>query len=122
MDNIQAAILNVKIRYLPEALKKRKQIAEEYKWELKAVNIETPVLQEGRVWQDFIIRTNKRDKLYDFLKKNGIETMKNEYPFPIPKIPKSIQYEKETLRLPIYPGLTVEEVLYVIKKIKEFIE
>ena len=63
---------------------------------------------------------SKRDDLYNFLKENGIESMKNEYPFPIPKLPKSIQYEKETLRLPIYPELTDEQVLFIISKIKEF--
>jgi len=78
--------------------------------------------KEGQVWQDFIIHTDKRDQLYDFLKEQGIETMKNEYPFPILKLPKSIQYEKETLRLPIYPELTDKQVDYTINKIKEFYE
>ena len=61
-----------------------------------------------------------RGKLYDFLKSYGIETMKNEYPFPIPKGPKSLQYEAETLRLPINEVLTDDEVNYVIDKVKEF--
>ena len=121
MDNLQAAILNVKIRYLPEAIKRRRQIAEEYKWFLKAViEVETPVIQKGQVWQDFIIRAEQRDKLYDFLKRNGIETIKNEYSFPIPKLPQTIKYEKETLRLPIYPELTDNQVSFVIEKIEKF--
>ena len=122
MDNIQAAILNVKIKYLPEALERREEIANMYYEGFRYIPMELlePDKQKGRVYQDFIILIEKRDELYDFLKENGIETIKNEYPFPIPKLPKSVQYEKETLRLPIYPGLTDEQVSFVIEKIKEF--
>lgn len=120
MDNIQAAILNVKIKHLPEALKRREAIAMRYIYNLPGGIL--PQNSEGRVWQDFIIRINKRDELYDFLKENEIETMKNEYPFPIPKLPKSVQYEKETLRLPICPELTDSQIDYVIKKIYENIQ
>lgn len=117
MDNIQAAILNVKIKYLPEAIARRKEIAEIYTDNLTEF-VETSKPRE--IYQDFIIRTEDRDELYDFLKEAGIESIKNEYPFPIPKLPKSIQYEKETLRLPIYPELANDQIDYVIKKIIEF--
>lgn len=120
MDNIQASILNVKIKYLPEAIKRRREIAKLYFSKLPMKVESFPEVCPGRVWQDFIIRTVQRDELYDFLKENGIETIKNEYHFPIPKLPKSVQYEKETLRLPIYPGLTDEQVSFVVEKIKEF--
>ena len=74
----------------------------------------------NRCWQDFILRTEKRDELYEFLKKEGIETMKNEYLFPIPKMLQSIQYEAETLRLPCNPDLTIQEIFEVIDKIRKF--
>ena len=65
---------------------------------------------------------SKRDKLMRFLRENGIETMKNEYPFPpaYPKLPKAAKYEAETLRIPCNENLMEEEVFFVIKKIKEF--
>ncbi len=119
MDNLQAVILNVKFKYLPEYLKRRMEIAEKYK-ALKGV--ELPNYTENRVWQDYIIRTPKRDGLYDYLKERGIETMKNEYPFSLdyPKPPLAKKYEAETLRLPCNPDLTDEEVNFVIEKINEF--
>lgn len=82
-----------------------------------------PINREGRVWQDFIINSGKdRDKLYEFLKKERIETMKNEYPFPIDKSALTTQFEKETLRLPCNETLNDTQIKLVIKKIKEFYE
>ena len=48
--------------------------------------------------------------------------MKNEYPFPseYPKLPKTKEYESQTLRLPCNPELEDEEIYYVIETIKEF--
>lgn len=63
---------------------------------------------------------NKRDQLFNFLKKQGIETMKNNYPFPVPKLPLAQKYEDETLRLPCNELLTDEEVTEIIKAIHEF--
>ena len=120
LDNIQAAILNVKFRYLEEALQKRQIVAELYNKELERLPVGLPTNRRGRVWQDYILRTPKRDELYEYLKRNGIETMKNEYHFPIPKPPRSVKYEEETLRLPCNEHLTMEEVEYIILKIKEF--
>ncbi len=119
MDNLQAAILNIKLARLPETLERRQQIAWQYLEGLKGV-VMLPNEQPGRVWQDFVIRVDDRDALYDFLKEQGIETMKNEYPFPIPKGPRSLEYEAHTLRLPINEVLTDEEIAHVILKIKEF--
>lgn len=153
LDNLQAAILNVKFKYYENALKRRQEIAEMYHQELKGV--ELPRKIEGRIWQDYIIRVgddthkdfpyglygnkiyrtknglptmlggdaiSERDELYEFLKENGIETMKNNYPFPVPKLPQSQKYEDETLRLPCNENLTNEEVQFIIKKIKQFYE
>jgi dTDP-4-amino-4,6-dideoxygalactose transaminase len=118
MDNIQAAILNVKFTYLTANLWKRAMIAEKYTALLGDVIL--PAYTPGRVWQDYIIQTDKRDELYYFLKREGIETMKNEYPFPISKRPLAVKYESETLRLPCNENLIDEEIDYVIKSVKEF--
>ena len=116
LDNIQAAILNVKLKYLDEDIAKRKQIAQRYDAELK--NIGLPTVRD--VYQDYIITTDKRDELYDYLKEKGIETMKNEYPMPIGKLPKAAEYESKSLRLPCNPEMTVEEVNYVIESINNW--
>lgn len=119
LDNVLAAELLIKLKRIKKTLVRRKQIAKMY---LKGLIIEGgfPSDEKTRSWQDFIIATDKRDELYDFLKKNGIESMKNGYPFPIKK-PKDYQkYEDATLRLPINEVLENEEVEYVIKKVNEF--
>lgn len=118
MDNLQACILNVKFKYYDQALARRKGIAERYLAELKGV--ELPPNTPGRIWQDFIIRTPKRDELHTYLKEQGIETLKNNYPFPVPKLPLAQKYEDETLRLPCNELLTDSEVSSVIKYVNAF--
>ncbi|MEK6879397.1 MAG: DegT/DnrJ/EryC1/StrS family aminotransferase, partial [Nanoarchaeota archaeon] len=115
LDNVQAAELLVKLKRINKTLKRRYEIAQMYN---------NGLLAEGKskrkVFQDYIIVTDERDKLYDFLKKNGIETMKNHYDFPIEKPKDVLKYEAETLRLPISEVHTNEEISYIISKIKEF--
>lgn len=118
MDNLQAAILNIKMQYLGRTLERREYIAGLYTENLE--HVELPSNTEGRVWQDYIIRTPERDRLYDYLKNAGIETMKNEYPMPIGKLPNAARYEVETLRLPINEVLEDEEVFHVIAHINAF--
>lgn len=120
LDNLQACVLNVKMNYLQEALDRREEIANRYSGGITNPLIKKPQHTKGRVWQDYIIQTHSRDKLYDFLKTLGVETMKNEYPFPVPKKPRTERYEKTTLRLPCNETLLDEEVDYVIKKINEW--
>jgi len=121
LDNLQAAILNIKLPYLRDFLIRRKQIAEMYDEGLKdEPKIKLPKLRW--VYQDYIIRVKHRDQLEKFLKNNGIETLKNDYHFPddLPKPPDTIQLESETLRLPCNPDLNDQEVKYVINQIKEW--
>lgn len=125
MDNIHAALLNIKLKYLPDVLAKRKKIAERYLRELSDLEykgkLELPKNQDGRVWQDFCLNAgNKRDALYDFLATHGIQTMKNEYVFPIMKGPRALIYEHSTLRIPCNETLKMKDVKYVIDKIKDF--
>jgi len=122
LDNIQAAILNVKMKYLPDILEKRQWCAEAYSKGLRDIPLELPEHRVGRVWQDYVVRTPQRDALYEYLKEKGVETMKNEYPFPVPKLPFAEEYEKETLRLPCNELLTDEEISTVIELINKFYE
>jgi len=121
LDNVIAKELLIKLKRIDKTLDRRKEIAEMYLKGLKDLPLTLPNNTPNRVFQDFIINVgDKRDKLYDYLKANGVETLKNEYSFPIPKSSESIKYEKSTLRLPINEVLEDEEVLYVIEEIKEF--
>lgn len=122
LDNLQAAVLNVKIKHLPDSLKRRKEIATIYDTDLPE-RIARPI--ERDTYQDYIVTfktEEERDDVYDHLKENGIETMKNGYPFPSanPKGSKTLDYEARSLRLPCNEVLTDEEVQSVIKEIHVF--
>ena len=121
MDNLQAALLNIKIQHIDEILERRKQIANRYLAQLHGV---VEIANKNSLnWQDFIVNCGiDRDNVYEFLKEQGVETMKNEYPFSTayPKLPLAAKYEAETLRLPCNENLTNKEVEYVIEKVKKF--
>ena len=91
-----------------------------YEEGLKDLSLMRPLHTKGRIWQDYIIRLSERDLLYDFLKSKGIETLKNNYPFPVPKLPLAQVYEDETLRLPCNENLEDIEIKEIIRMIREF--
>ena len=126
LDNLQAAILRVKLKYLPVVIQRRTEIASIYDQKLEELRKEgllrLPYNRLGRVYQDYIVGTERHDDLRGFLSSRGIETMINEYRFG-PGFPKPLLtsvWERDTLRLPCYPELTDEEVYEVIKAIKLF--
>lgn len=118
LDNLQAAFLSVKLKYLDEILLRRMEIADTYDEGVKTVK--KPV--KRGVYQDYIIQVPDRDALAAFLEDAGIQTMKNGYPFPrgIEKKPKAVAYEENSLRIPCNETLTNEQVEYVIEKINEY--
>ncbi len=123
LDELQAAILNVKIGHLNEMIARRDEVADIYNKTLtRAITI--PTIREGRVYQDYIIRTDRRDELQNYLTMHGIETLKNDYHFPndLPKPEHTVSLESQTLRLPCNDVLTDKEVLYVAKTINKFFE
>lgn len=135
LDNIQAAILNVKLKYLPLWIRRRREIAAIYCQELKSIpeiKLPPPPEENGDyydVYQNFVIRAKNRDRLRDYLTKNGIETLiKWEIPNHLQpglkldkfKLPLTERLSKEVISLPIYPELTNRQIKYVIKTIKKF--
>jgi len=134
LDEIQAAILNIKLDYINNWTVKRRKIAKIYFRELKKI---TPIklidynLLEKSVLHIFPVKVlnNKRDSLVAFLNKNNIET-NIHYPQSIDKQPIYNKFKtklkncnvlkKELLSLPINPYHTEREILYVCFKIKEF--
>ena len=135
LDNLQAAILNVKFKYLPEWLKRRREIAEIYNKGLSNVSdINLPPapnsdLKYFDIYQNYVLKAQKRDELHSFLKEKGIETLIKD---PIPNhhhpglglshfnLPYTEKLAKEVISLPMYPELTDEQVNYVINCVKEF--
>ena len=135
LDNLQAAILNVKFKYLTGWIEGRREIAKKYTEALKDVlGIKLPPSPDSDnsyfdVFQNYVLKAERRDKLFNFLKENGIETLIKD---PIPnhmqegvglsdfKLPYTEQLAKEVISLPMYPELTNEEVNYVIDMVKEF--
>lgn len=135
LDEIQASILNVKINYIDEINNKRRQNAEYYYKALSSLNIDSLIYipkdekNEYSVYHTFIIRVKQRDKLLQYLLDNGIE-VKVHYPLPIHqqrpylnhnfKLPKTEQFAKEIISLPIHQYLNQNHLDYVIEKIKDF--
>ena len=83
MDEIQAALLRVKLRHIDEITAERRAIAEAYLAGIKNPNIILPQIAEGasHVWHLFVVRTGQRDELQKYLADNGIGTQIH-YPVP----------------------------------------
>lgn len=135
LDNIQAAILNIKLKYLDNWNKRIREIAKLYKENLQDI-VKVPIDRSGEesVYHTFIILCEKRDELQQYLLGQGIET-KVHYPTPIHlqqaasslgykqgDFPQAEMQAKKILSLPIYPELTEDEVKTVCNKIRTFYE
>lgn len=133
LDTIQAAILNVKFKYFEEWIDKRRRNARYYIEHLKGyVKLPCEENYERCVYHTFIIQTEDRDRLQEYLLKNGIET-KIHYPIPIhmQKAAVSLGYKKgdfpiaerqanKILSLPIYQELSQIEMEYIVNIIRKF--
>ena len=132
LDEIQAAMLRVKLRYLDEELKKRREVANYY---LNNINNEKIILpqiieQENHVWHLFVIRTEKRNELQKYLSDQGIQTLIH-YPVPPHKQAayrewNSLKYEitetihNTVLSLPLSPVQDLKTTQQIIKSINDF--
>lgn len=134
LDEIQAAILRVKLRHLEEFNKERKTIAQIYLKGLQDTNLVLPYVAEWTepVWHQFVIRTKRRDELQEFLKSKRIETL-IYYPLPIhlQKAYEGLGYKKgdfpvaerisnEVLSLPMWIGLTCIDIQKICKNIRRY--
>ena len=123
MDEIQAAFLSVKLKYLERENEQRRNIAEYYTGQIRNPNMIPPSVPDNvreHVWHLFVIRTPKRDALQKYLLENGIQTLIH-YPVP-PHIqnaykewqsrsyPLTEQIHAEALSLPIGPTLSESEI------------
>ena len=132
LDEIQAAILDVKLRYLDADNQRRREIAQYYRANIKNEKIILPQVydENSHVWHIFAIRTDNRDELQEYLKENDIQTLIH-YPTPPHKqnayqewnnlsYPISEEIHRTELSLPISPVMTDEEVEKVVEVINEY--
>ncbi len=133
LDEIQAGILRVKLKYLDEWNQERKDIAKIYMENIDSEIILPYVLEDtSPVWHQFVIRSQKRDELQEYLKQNGIDTMIH-YPVPIFKqkaysemkfLEKDFNITSDIcdtiLSLPIYPYIDKEDIKYICNVINKF--
>lgn len=135
LDEIQAAILKVRLVYLDEDNKKRRSMAKEYLKRLENIKEVEPICKsvESSNFHLFVIRAEKRDKLMEHLKQKDIPTLIH-YPILIPdqpflrekykkeKLSKSRKFVQQILSLPCHPWMTKNQIKNITEKISEFYE
>jgi dTDP-4-amino-4,6-dideoxygalactose transaminase len=132
MDEIQAAFLNVKLRYLDTEVVRRREVANLYLKGIKNSHLVLPTIEDTKkhVWHIFVIRTQKRDLLQSFLNTNGVQTLIH-YPIPLFKqqcyssmstmsLPITELIHNEVLSLPISPVIDDNEVRKVVDLLNSF--
>jgi dTDP-4-amino-4,6-dideoxygalactose transaminase len=131
LDELQAAILRVKLTHLDDDNAKRNHIAEIYDKQLGGTGIVLPRKRESctHVYHLYVVRVKKRDELLQHLKQNDIAAAIH-YPMPVHlqpaynqglKLPVTEKITKEILSLPMYPELSEGEVQKIIDAVKEFL-
>lgn len=135
LDELQAATLRVKLKYLDKGNKKRQQLALLYDRLLKDVCI-TPLTRNGcyHVFHLYVVKTKYREGLQSFLKENGVDTLIH-YPVSVhlQEAYKDLQYKHgdfpsaeqlsgEILSLPMHPYLTEDNVSRICNKICEYMK
>lgn len=136
MDELQAALLRVRLQYIDEILDEREKIVTRYLSEIKNPTLQLPKLRANirHTWHLFVVRTKKRDELADFLLKNDIGTQIH-YPVP-PHLSEAYRYlaypkgsffkseeiADEILSLPLFSGMTKAMALNVIHLMNNFKE
>ncbi len=133
LDALQAAILEVKLNYLPKWTEQRRKNAYLYNEYLQDTDLVTPteIADIKAVYHLYVIRTKNRRKLQDYLRSRGISTGIH-YPIALPNLrayrylghdasefPEATKASKEILSLPMYPELKETAIDYVAKCIKE---
>lgn len=130
LDEIQSAILNVKLKYLQEEIENREKIAKKYLKKITNKHIILPKVINNSVWHLFVIRCQKRDALQKYLLENGIQTLIH-YPIAPHKqeaycewnaqqFPITEQIHQEVLSLPISGVQCREDTEKIIRVINEF--
>ncbi len=134
LDEMQAALLRVRLNHLDEITKERVEIAGAYTAGIKNVKVLLPQVLEGAtsVFHQYVVRVDNRDAFIEYLKEHDIGTIIH-YPIP-PHLAEAYQYlghqkgeypitecyADTVLSLPMYTGMTKEEIEYVIDVINQY--
>lgn len=136
MDDLLAAILTLKLARFEEFLQERRHLASLYTQQLQATPLQLPIIEPGLepATNLLVARTSHRDALRQYLQEKGIATGIH-YPTPIHKmpayagcawaqenLPHAELLAKETLSLPIWVGMTGQEVTYVCETVGRFFD
>lgn len=135
LDEIQCAFLREKLPHLDKWNEYRREVAKKYFAGITNPEIILPVESSDdfeHIYHVFVVRCKKRDELEKYLNENGILTVKH-YPIPMHlqeaysdlglkegDLPIAEEISKTVLSIPMFYGITDEEVAYVIEKINEF--
>ncbi|HNW39740.1 MAG TPA: DegT/DnrJ/EryC1/StrS family aminotransferase [Candidatus Omnitrophota bacterium] len=135
LDTIQAAVLDIKLKYLDQWNKARQEIAQYYNNNLSGLGIKLPVVPDNstHIYHQYVLRASGSSKLFmNYLQSKGIDS-RVFYPVPLhlQKCFKYLGYKpgdfpqaeaaaRQVFTLPIYPELTKEEKDYIIQSVKEF--
>ncbi|MBW4590066.1 MAG: DegT/DnrJ/EryC1/StrS family aminotransferase [Aetokthonos hydrillicola CCALA 1050] len=132
LDELQASILRVKLRYLDHENSERQQLARRYNQLLSTTSLVLPYKHDNadHVYHQYVVRSQKRDELRAYLKEHGISTLIH-YPVPIhlqpayqnrifipqQKLKNTERVSQEIFSLPMHPHLTIEQVQQVSEMI-----
>jgi dTDP-4-amino-4,6-dideoxygalactose transaminase len=133
LDELQAAMLQVKLSYLDAQTNRRREVAHHYLKNIHNVAITLPLddaSSERHVWHLFVIRCQQRQRVQNYLQEGGVQTLIH-YPIPPHKqlaykeyqhlnYPLTEKIHAEVLSLPISPMLKDEQVIQVINLLNKF--
>ena len=134
LDELQAGLLRIRLKHLHELTDEKRKICERYLAEIHNTNICLPKIRKGatHIWHQFVIKTDRRQELIEYLDQKGIGTIIH-YPIPphlseayrylnIKKgsLPITESYAETVLSLPLYNGMTDEEQTFIINSINNF--
>jgi dTDP-4-amino-4,6-dideoxygalactose transaminase len=133
LDNVQAAVLDVKLRHLPSWIEHRRGIAARYSSGLAGVgDLRVPDFRDQRfhdVFQNYVVRTTRRDEFKAFLTENGVETLLH-WPkpvwehtalgLPVQNLSETVSMCREVLSLPMSAETTPEHVDIVVDLARQF--
>lgn len=134
LDELQAGLLRVRLKYLKELTEERIAIADKYTREINNPQIQLPGVPDKStcVWHQYVIRCEERERLIDYLNEKEIGTIIH---YPIPPhlseaygylghqkgfLPITEHYAQTILSIPMYNGMTKEEQDYVINALNDF--
>ena len=134
LDEMQAGLLRVRLSHIKELENEKRKICTRYLNEINNPNIILPLIRDGatHIWHQFVIRTERRNELIEYLEGKGIGTIIH---YPIPPhlseaysylghkkgaFPITEQYADTVLSIPLYNGMTEDELDYVIEVLNEF--